>query len=188
MATRKIVTKEDPILRLHSRPVKKFNDRLGILLDDMAETMYKANGVGLAAVQVAVLRRAIVVDVGDGLIELINPEILDQEGEQHEMEGCLSLPGEYYETIRPEKMMVKAQDRHGEWHTYNVEGFKAQCFSHEIDHLDGILFTQRLNPNPKSQEEWDEIYRARRAEQAGSKINVDDVTLVRDQAPEDKAD
>lgn len=103
MAIRNVVTKKDPILRLKSRPVKKFDERLGILLDDMAETMYQSNGVGLAAVQVAVLRRAIVVDVGDGLIELINPEILSEEGTQCEMEGCLSLPGEYYETVRPEK-------------------------------------------------------------------------------------
>lgn len=179
MATRKIVTKEDLILKMKSRPVKKFNEHLGQLLDDMAETMYADNGVGLAAVQVAVLRRAIVVDVGDGLIELINPEILKQSGRQTEMEGCLSLPGEYYETIRPAKMTVKAQDRYGDWHTYQVEGFKAQCFSHEIDHLDGILFTQRLNPNPKSQEEWEEIYRMRRAEKAAKEQDLSDIKVVR---------
>ena len=183
MAIRNVVTKKDPILRLKSRPVKKFDERLGILLDDMAETMYQSNGVGLAAVQVAVLRRAIVVDVGDGLIELINPEILSEEGTQCEMEGCLSLPGEYYETVRPEKMTVKAQDRHGEWHTYEVEGFKAQCFSHESDHLEGVLFTQRLNPNPKSPEEWDEIYRARRAEKENLTPDLDDVKVIRDTKP-----
>ncbi len=179
MATRNIVTKKDPILKLTSRPVKKFNERLGILLDDMAETMYQANGVGLAAVQVAVLRRVIVVDVGDGLIELVNPEILEQSGEQTEMEGCLSLPGEYYETVRPTKMKVKAQDRYGDWHTYEVEGFKAQAFSHEIDHLDGILFTERLNPNPKSEEEWEEIYRARRAEKSNLEPDLDAVKVTK---------
>lgn len=186
MATRKIVTKRDPVLKMKSRPVKKFNERLAILLDDMAETMYAANGVGLAAVQVAVLRRVVVVDVGDGLIELINPEIVATEGEQSEIEGCLSLPGEYYETIRPAKVTVKAQDRYGEWHTYDADGLKAVCFCHEIDHLDGVLFTQRLNPNPHSNEEWEEIYRARRAEEAQTaEIDADPVLLKRDHFPGD---
>ena len=156
MALRKIITQKDATLRKTSRQVTKFDDRLGQLLDDMAETMYDAEGVGLAAVQVAMLRRAIVIDLGDedGLIELINPEIIERSDElQYEEEGCLSIPGEYMETIRPAYVKVKAQDRHGEWHEYEGEDLKARCFCHEIDHLDGILFIDRLNPNPRPREE-----------------------------------
>jgi len=166
MAIRKIITKKDPMLYKQSRPVVKFDDRLAQLLDDMAETMYDADGVGLAAVQVAVLRRAIVIDMqdGSGLVELINPEILETEGEQFDVEGCLSVPGEYYETIRPARVVVKAQDRHGEWHTYEETARRAVCFCHEIDHLDGHLFLEHLNPDPHSPEEQEEQLRARMAE------------------------
>ena len=110
----------------------------------MKETMYKADGVGLAAVQVGVLRRAVVIDCGDGFLELINPEIIKTSGRQKETEGCLSLPGKSGITLRPSKVKVKAQDRHGEWHEYSGEDLKARCFCHEIDHLDGILFTDKL--------------------------------------------
>ena len=144
MALRIIKTEEDPILRKTSRPVTEFNDRLFTLLDDMKETMYKADGVGLAAVQVGVLRRAVVIDCGDGFLELINPEIIKSSGRQKETEGCLSLPGKSGITLRPSKVKVKAQDRHGEWHEYTGEDLKAGCFCHEIDHLDGILFTDKL--------------------------------------------
>ncbi len=144
MALRIIKTEEDPILRKISRPVTDFNDRLFTLLDDMKETMYKADGVGLAAVQVGVLRRAVVIDCGDGFLELINPEIIKSSGRQKETEGCLSLPGKSGITLRPSKVKVKAQDRHGEWHEYSGEDLKARCFCHEIDHLDGILFTDKL--------------------------------------------
>lgn len=144
MALRIIKTEEDPILRKTSRPVTEFNDRLFTLLDDMKETMYKADGVGLAAVQVGVLRRAVVIDCGDGFLELINPEIIKSSGRQKETEGCLSLPGKSGITLRPSKVKVKAQDRHGEWHEYTGEDLKARCFCHEIDHLDGILFTDKL--------------------------------------------
>ena len=113
MALRIIKTEEDPILRKTSRPVTEFNDRLFTLLDDMKETMYKADGVGLAAVQVGVLRRAVVIDCGDGFLELINPEIIKSSGRQKETEGCLSLPGKSGITLRPSKVKVKAQDRHG---------------------------------------------------------------------------
>lgn len=153
MALRKIVTKEDPILKKKCRPVEKFDDRLHMLLDDMAETMYAADGVGLAAPQVGMLKRAVVLDVGEGLLELINPEIIEREGEQFAEEGCLSIPGEYYETIRPAYVKVKAQDRNGEWHEYEGEELKARCFCHELDHLDGVLFVERLNPNPTPKEE-----------------------------------
>ena len=115
MALRNIKTEEDPILRKTSRPVTDFNDRLFTLLDDMKETMYKADGVGLAAVQVGVLRRAVVIDCGDGFIELINPEIIKTSGRQKETEGCLSLPGKSGITLRPSKVKVKAQDRNGEY-------------------------------------------------------------------------
>lgn len=144
MALRIIKTEEDPILRKTSRPVTEFNDRLFTLLDDMKETMYKADGVGLAAVQVGVLRRVVVIDCGDGFLELINPEIIKSSGRQKETEGCLSLPGKSGITLRPSKVKVKAQDRHGEWHEYTGEDLKARCFCHEIDHLDGILFTDKL--------------------------------------------
>lgn len=144
MALRIIKTEGDPILRKTSRPVTEFNDRLFTLLDDMKETMYKADGVGLAAVQVGVLRRAVVIDCGDGFLELINPEIIKSSGRQKETEGCLSLPGKSGITLRPSKVKVKAQDRHGEWHEYTGEDLKARCFCHEIDHLDGILFTDKL--------------------------------------------
>ncbi len=153
MALRKVVTKEDPILRKKSRPVEKFDEKLCQLLDDMAETMNHAEGVGLAAVQVGILRRVVVMDVGDGLIELINPEIIYTEGEQTETEGCLSLPNEWCETIRPAIVKVKAQNREGQWCVYKGEDLKARCFCHEIDHLDGILFIDRANPNPTTSEE-----------------------------------
>ena len=156
MALRKVVTKEDPILRKKSRPVEKFDDKLATLLDDMAETMYAADGVGLAGVQVGMLRRVVVMDIGEGLIELVNPEIVEEKGEQFAEEGCLSIPGEYYETIRPATVKVKAQDRNGQWCVYKGEDLKARCFCHEIDHLDGILFIDKKNPNPKPKEEVEE--------------------------------
>lgn len=146
MALRNIVKVGDPILAKKSRPVEKFDDRLHTLLDDMKQTMYSANGVGLAAVQVGVLRRIVVVDCGDGYLELVNPEITERSGQQLEEEGCLSLPGESGVTLRPETVKLKAQDRNGKWHVYKAEGLKARCFCHETDHLDGVLFTQRLAP------------------------------------------
>ena len=128
MALRKIVVEGDPVLKKKSRPVEKFDARLAELLDDMRQTLYSAEGVGLAAVQVGVLRRVVVVDVGDGLLELVNPEIIEAEGEQRESEGCLSLPGEYGETIRPAVVKVKAQNREGKWCIYKGDGLKARCF------------------------------------------------------------
>lgn len=157
MALRKIVTKEDPILRKHCRPVEKFDGKLAELIDDMKETMYHAEGVGLAAPQVGMLRRVVVMDVGDGFIELVNPEIVEEEGEQFADEGCLSIPGEYYETIRPATVKVKAQDRNGKWYVYSGDELKARCFCHEIDHLDGVLFIDRLNPNPTPKANLDDI-------------------------------
>lgn len=143
MALRNIVKLGDPILEKKSRVVEKFDDRLSILIDDMIETMNNANGVGLAAVQVGILKRVVVIDVGDGVMELVNPEITMQEGEQKESEGCLSLPNKYATTLRPKKVQVKAQDRNGRWQVFTGEDLKARAFCHEIDHLDGILFTSR---------------------------------------------
>lgn len=144
MALRNIVKLGDPILNKSSRVVDKFDDRLSTLIDDMFETMYNANGVGLAAVQVGMLKRVVVIDVGDGPIELVNPEITFKEGEQRESEGCLSLPGKYGVTSRPAKVQVKAQDRKGKWQVFTGTELKARCFCHEIDHLDGVLFTSHL--------------------------------------------
>ena len=150
MALRNIVTKEDKILYKVCRPVVKFNDRLHQLLDYMADTLTKANGVGLAAPQVGVLRRAVLVletNVGEDeeefVIELINPEILETSGEQIGGEGCLSVPGEYGVVRRPSYVKVKAQDRFGEWFEYEGEGLTARCICHELEHLDGHLFLEK---------------------------------------------
>ena len=157
MAIRNIRTEEDAILRKKSRRVENFDERLFELLDDMADTMYNAEGVGLAAVQVGILRRIVVIDVGDGLIELINPEITDEEGSQCDLEGCLSLPGKQGYTIRPKTVKVKAQNRDGNWCVYKGSDLKAKAFCHEIDHLDGILYTDKL----ASQEEIDSFKNAK---------------------------
>lgn len=147
MGIRNIRINDDPILKKVSRPVEVFDERLFILLDDMKDTLYKADGCGLAAVQVGVLKRVVLVDVGEGLIELINPEIIETEGVQYEVEGCLSLPGKSGITQRPMSVKVKAQNREGKWCQYKGEGLKARAFCHEIDHLDGHLYTQRLAPD-----------------------------------------
>lgn len=144
MAIRNIRTEEDAILRKKSREIEKFDDRLFELLDDMAETMYAADGVGLAAVQVGVLRRVVVIDIGEGLMELINPEIIEVDGVQCDVEGCLSLPGKQAYTMRPMTVKVKAQNRDGNWCVYKGSGLKAKAFCHEIDHLDGILYVDKI--------------------------------------------
>lgn len=144
MAIRKIVTAEDPVLRKTSRRVEKFDERLWTLLDDMNDTLKKAEGAGLAAVQVGILKRAVLVDVGDGLLELINPEIIETRGEVEDTEGCLSVPGEWGLVKRPEYVKIKAQDRRGVWHRYEGTDLKARCFCHEIDHLDGIIYTDKV--------------------------------------------
>lgn len=140
MALRNIVTEKDPTLRKISRPVEKFDQRLWTLLEDMADTMYDANGVGIAGVQVGILRRVFLVDTEGELMEFVNPEIISREGEQDDLEGCLSSPGEYGLVVRPNKVTVKAQDRHGEWFTLTAEGFTARAICHEYDHLDGHIF------------------------------------------------
>lgn len=140
MALRKIVLKTDDILRKRCKPVENFDEKLGILLDDMAETMHKANGVGLAAPQVGILRRAVVVDVGEGLLELINPEIIKSKGSQRGIEGCLSCPDDWGYVVRPAEIIVKAQDRTGKHIQLKLKDFFAVAACHEIDHLDGKLF------------------------------------------------
>ena len=144
MAIRNVVKEGDDVLRKQARPVIEFNKRLHILLDDMAETMYATNGVGLAANQVGVLRRVVVIDVGEGLIELVNPEITEKSGNQEEVEGCLSSPGEYGITKRPMRVKVEAFDRFGNEVSYEGEGLLARAFCHEIEHLDGILFKDNV--------------------------------------------
>lgn len=143
MALRNIVTVGDPILGKTCRKVTKFDDRLHELLDDMAETLDEANGVGLAAPQVGILRRVVLVDVGEELLELINPEIIDVQGEQTGMEGCLSVPGKYGIVTRPMKVTVRAQDRFGDWFEAEGEELIARCFCHELDHLDGHIYTEK---------------------------------------------
>lgn len=144
MALRNVVKYGDPILKKKSRKVEVFDEKIATLIDDMFETMYHSDGVGLAAVQVGILKRIVVIDCGDGPMELVNPEITLAEGEQHAQEGCLSLPGRYETTIRPQHVQVKGQDRNGKWHVYTGDDLKARAFCHEIDHLDGILFIDRL--------------------------------------------
>lgn len=144
MAIRNIVKEGDPTLRKVSRSVLNFDEKLAVLLDDMAETMYKADGVGLAAPQVGILRRVCVVDIGDGLVELVNPVIIEESGKQNEGEGCLSCPEKYGITDRPMKVTVRAQDRNGNTFTVSGEGLKARAFCHEIDHLNGILFLDKV--------------------------------------------
>lgn len=140
MALRNIVNEKETTIRKVSRPVEKFDARLWMLLDDMADTMYEADGVGIAGVQVGVLRRVFLVDVGDGLTEYINPEIISREGEQDGLEGCLSSPGEFGLVVRPMSVTVKAQDRNGKWFTREAEAFAARAICHEYDHLDGHIF------------------------------------------------
>ena len=152
MGIRKIIKKGDISLMKKSRPVTEYNARLKILLDDMRDTLAEANGVGLAAPQVGVLRRVVLVletnvDRENGqeeyMIELVNPEIIESSGEQYGAEGCLSVPGEYGLVRRPMFVKVRAQDRNGEFFEVEGEGLTARCFCHEIDHLDGIVFTSR---------------------------------------------
>lgn len=143
MAIRNIVQYGDPVLKKTARTVLNFDGRLAVLLDDMKETMYDADGVGLAAPQVGVLRRCCVIDVGEGPIELVNPVIIEQKGVQNESEGCLSLPGKYKSVNRPMKVKVRANDRNGNTFIIEGEGLLARALCHEIDHLDGVLFIDR---------------------------------------------
>ena len=142
MGIRKIMTVKEPCLHKVCRPVEKFDGKLHKLLDDMKETLLDANGVGLAAPQVGILRRGVVVDTGEEMLELVNPELLETSGEQEGAEGCLSVPGKYGLVKRPMVAKVRAQDRDGNWFEVEGEELIARCFCHEIDHLDGIVYTE----------------------------------------------
>lgn len=144
MAIREIREKGDEILYKKCKAVVKFDEKLHILLDDMYETMQSHDGVGLAAPQVGILKRAVVIDIGDGKIELINPEIVEESGEQTGSEGCLSVPGVFGEVTRPNVVTVKAQDRDGKWFKITGKELLARAFCHEIEHLDGKLFLDRV--------------------------------------------
>lgn len=144
MAIREIRKKGDDILRKTCKPVQELNDKVRELIDDMLETMYEADGVGLAAPQVGVMKRLCVIDVGEGPIVLINPEKTKETGAQYEVEGCLSVPGVYGEVKRPAKVVVKALNKKGEEITVEGEGFLARAISHEMDHLDGVLFEDKV--------------------------------------------
>ena len=144
MGIRKILTDKDPALHKVCKPVESFDRKLHKLLDDMAETMDDAGGVGLAAPQVGILRRVVVVDTGDGVLELVNPELIETSGEQEGAEGCLSVPGKYGLVKRPYIAKVRAQDRDGNWFEAEGEELIARCFCHELDHLDGIVYTQGM--------------------------------------------
>lgn len=144
MALRNIRTDEDPVLRKRAKAVPKINQRIEILLEDMAETMYEAPGIGLAAPQVGILKRVIVYDIGDGIVEMINPVITDSEDEQVEVEGCLSVPGKYGRVKRPALISVVYQDRNGNEMTKTARELEAVVICHETDHLDGILFTDKV--------------------------------------------
>ena len=171
MALRNIRTEGDEALSKHCRPVTDFNGRLHELLDDMAETMLQANGVGLAAPQVGVLRRAVVVletNVPEGeeyVVELVNPEIIARDGEQESPEGCLSVPGSFGMVKRPMHVKVRAQDRNGEFFEVEGEGLTARAFCHECDHLDGHMFTE-LCDHIMSDEELEAYYGSEEKEEA----------------------
>ena len=157
MALRKIALQGEPCLTKVCRPVTEFNDRLHVLLDDLADTLEDSGGVGLAAPQVGVLRRVcVVLDEEDQLIELVNPEIIRTE-------GCLSVPGKYGEATRPEIVRVRAQDRDGNWFEVEDEGLTARCFCHEIEHLDGHLFVEHTD-HLLTEEELEEYIRRAEAE------------------------
>lgn len=144
MAIREIREKDDDILYKKCKTVVKFDEKLHILLDDMYETMQSHDGVGLAAPQVGILKRAVVIDVDNSKIELINPEIIEESGEQTGSEGCLSVPGVFGEVKRPNVVTVKAQDRDGKWFKITGKELLARAFCHEIEHLDGKLFLDRV--------------------------------------------
>ena len=156
MAKRRIMTGDAECLYKVCRKVDNFDKRLAVLLDDMAETMYDAEGVGLAAPQVGILKRAVVIDCGDGLVELINPEILEASGEQGGYEGCLSFPGESGYVVRPNHVRVRAMNRFGEEGEYEGEGLFARAILHETDHLNGLVYKRLVTEAPEGYDENEE--------------------------------
>jgi peptide deformylase len=156
MGLRKILTDKDPALHKVCKPVEVFDKKLHKLLDDMQETLVDSNGVGLAAPQVGILRRVVLVDTGEEILELINPEMLETDGEQVGPEGCLSVPGKYGLVKRPYWAKVRAQDRNGNWYEAEGEELIARCFCHELGHLDGIVYTEKME-RFLTDEELDEL-------------------------------
>ena len=156
MALRKILTDAEPALHKVCKPVEKFDAKLHSLLDDMRETLIESGGVGLAAPQVGILRRVVLVDVEEEILELINPVMVETDGEQVGAEGCLSVPGKYGLVKRPNYAKVRAQDRDGNWFEAEGEELIARCFCHELDHLDGILYTQVME-HYLTEEELEEL-------------------------------
>ena len=144
MGLRRIHTDKEPSLHKVCKPVTSFDKKLHKLLDDMRETLIDSNGVGLAAPQVGILRRVVLVDTGEEILELINPELISTSGEQYGAEGCLSVPGKYGWVKRPMYATVRAQDRDGNWYEAEGEELIARCFCHELDHLDGIVYTEKM--------------------------------------------
>lgn len=156
MSAKKILTIGEPLLRSVSHPVKKFDSRLSMILRDMAHTMYDAQGVGLAAPQVGLMRRIVVIDVGEGLVEFINPEVIASQGEIAMTEGCLSVPGRRGCVIRPEKVTVRAQNKKGSYFEVEGEDLYARALQHEIDHLDGVLYVDKMSYEVFDDEEEEE--------------------------------
>ena len=142
MGIRRILTDKEPALHKTCKPVTNFDAKLHKLLDDMHETLVDSGGVGLAAPQVGILRRVVLVDNGEEILELVNPTLLETDGEQVGPEGCLSVPGKYGLVKRPYYAKVRAQDRNGNWYETDGEELTARCFCHELDHLDGIIYTE----------------------------------------------
>lgn len=153
MAKRTILTGDAECLRKKCRKVENFDDKLSQLIDDMAETLYDAEGVGLAAPQIGILRRVVVIDAGDGLVEMVNPEVMETSGEQGCMEGCLSIPGKSGYVVRPNYVKVSAYDRHGKKHVYEAEELFARAVMHETDHLEGLLYTRLVTDPPEGYED-----------------------------------
>ncbi|MBC5737930.1 peptide deformylase [Lawsonibacter faecis] len=160
MSVRKIITKGDPVLGKKAHPVTQFDEKLHGLLDDMRDTLAQASGAGLAAPQVGILRRVVVISTGEEegeILELVNPTIVATEGEQDGLEGCLSVPGYWGRVKRPMKATVRAQDRNGEWFERTGEAMTARCFCHEVDHLDGRLYTELVEGKLYTNDELEEM-------------------------------
>ena len=167
MALRTILTDNDPALHKVCRPVTNFDGRLHDLIDDLKETLAEANGAGLAAPQVGILRRVvIVVDNEENMLELVNPELIAQEGEQEGFEGCLSVPGRWGIVKRPQKAKVRAQDRNGNFFEVEGEDIVARCFCHEIEHLDGHMYYEKAEGRLLTEDEVDEIMQKAEEEKA----------------------
>ena len=164
---RKILQKDDPVLHKVCHPVTQFDGKLADLLEDLTATLAQANGLGLAAPQIGILRRVcVVMDQDETYLELVNPQIVEQEGEQEGFEGCLSLSGMYGIVKRPMKVTVQAQNRQGEPVEYTREGITARCFCHEIEHLDGHMYYEKAEGRLLTEEEVDEIMQKAEEEKA----------------------